>query len=86
MTTEYTKIRWDDIDPTVFIDDDGQAYLCWGNTQCYYAKLKKNLIELDGPIILIIFPVSRKPLGYINVETGITSLTLRSFPKRFAMQ
>ena len=42
MTTQYTSIAWDDIDPTVFIDDDGQAYLFWGNTQCYYAKLKDN--------------------------------------------
>jgi len=52
MTTD-TKISWDDIDPTVFIDDDGQAYLCWGNTFCYYAKLKPNMIDLDGPIIKI---------------------------------
>jgi beta-xylosidase len=52
MTTD-TKISWDDIDPTVFIDDDGQAYLCWGNTYCYYAKLKANMTELDGPIIKI---------------------------------
>lgn len=50
MTTEYTNISWDDIDPTVWIDDDGQAYLFWGNTQCYYAKLKDNMIELDGAI------------------------------------
>ncbi|WP_372932329.1 family 43 glycosylhydrolase, partial [Mariniphaga sediminis] len=50
MTTEYTNISWDDIDPTVWIDDDGQAYLFWGNTQCYYAKLKGNMIELDGAI------------------------------------
>lgn len=56
MTTQYTSIGWDDIDPTVFIDDDGQAYLFWGNTQCYYAKLKKNLIELDGPIMPISLP------------------------------
>ncbi|MBO5014950.1 MAG: glycoside hydrolase family 43 protein, partial [Bacteroidaceae bacterium] len=56
MTTEYTKIFWDDIDPTVWIDDDGQAYLFWGNTQCYYAKLKKNMIELDGPIMPIKLP------------------------------
>ncbi|MGP4041400.1 family 43 glycosylhydrolase [Gracilibacillus sp. D59] len=41
---------WDDIDPTVFIDDDGQAYLYWGNTHVYYAKLKDNMIELDGNI------------------------------------
>lgn len=53
MTTEYTKISWDDIDPTVIIDDDGQAYLFWGNTQCYYAKLKKNMIELDSPIMAV---------------------------------
>lgn len=32
MTTQYTSIAWDDIDPTVFIDDDGQAYLFWENT------------------------------------------------------
>lgn len=57
MTTEYTKISWDDIDPTVIIDDDGQAYLFWGNTQCYYAKLKKNMVELDGPIM----PVKNLP-------------------------
>lgn len=56
MTTERTKIYWDDIDPTVFIDDDGQAYLYWGNTQCYYARLKKNMIELDGPIVYVDLP------------------------------
>ena len=56
MTTEQTSIFWDDIDPTVFIDDDGQAYLMWGNTQCYYAKLKDNMIELDEPIIPVDLP------------------------------
>ncbi len=56
MTTERSKSFWDDIDPTVFIDGDGQAYLCWGNNQCYYAKLKENMIELDGPIIPIDLP------------------------------
>lgn len=55
MTTD-TKISWDDIDPTVFIDDNGQAYLFWGNTICYYAKLKDNMIELDGPIKTISLP------------------------------
>lgn len=49
MTTDI-EIDWDDIDPAVFIDDDGQAYIFWGNTKAYYAKLKGNMIELDGPI------------------------------------
>jgi len=56
MTIEYTQIGWDDIDPTVWIDDDGQAYLFWGNTQCYYAKLKENMIELDSDIMPIHLP------------------------------
>lgn len=55
MTTD-TKISWDDIDPSVFIDNDGQAYLFWGNTICYYAKLKPNMTELDGPINKISLP------------------------------
>ena len=55
MTTQ-TKIDWDDIDPTVMIDDDGQAYLFWGNSVCHYAKLKENMIELDGPIKTISLP------------------------------
>ncbi|OLY94058.1 Glycosyl hydrolases family 43 [Cnuella takakiae] len=55
MTTD-AKISWDDIDPSVFIDDDGQAYLFWGNTVLKYAKLKPNMIELDGPINRIQLP------------------------------
>jgi beta-xylosidase len=55
MTTK-TSISWDDIDPTVMIDDDGQAYLFWGNTVCHYAKLKENMVELDGPIQTIDLP------------------------------
>lgn len=55
MTTK-TKISWDDIDPTVMIDNDGQAYLFWGNTVCNYVKLKENMIEFDGPIQTIDLP------------------------------
>ncbi|MGS2648225.1 family 43 glycosylhydrolase [Streptosporangium sp. LJ11] len=40
------------IDPTVFTDDDGQAYIYWGS---YYgvraAKLKPDMINLDGPVV-----------------------------------
>ncbi|GLU43917.1 glycoside hydrolase family 43 protein [Allomuricauda sp. NBRC 101325] len=54
--TKATDISWDDIDPSVIIDDDGQAYLFWGNTACYYAKLKENMVELDGEIKTIDLP------------------------------
>ena len=40
-----------DIDPAVFIDDDGQAYLFWGSWgEARMVKLKENMIETDGPI------------------------------------
>jgi len=41
---------WACIDPAVFIDDDGQAWIFWGNRECYYAKLKENMVEIDGEI------------------------------------
>lgn len=41
----------DNIDPSVFIDDDDQAYIYWGTDRVVrQAKLKKNMIEIDGPI------------------------------------
>jgi beta-xylosidase len=55
MTTAINSDK-DDIDPTVIIDDDGQAYIFWGNAQCYFAKLKKNMTELDGPIHTVQLP------------------------------
>ena len=48
--TKQTDIMWDDIDPGVFVDDDGQAWLYWGNTVLKYAKLKAAMTELDGEI------------------------------------
>jgi len=59
MTTDM-KHAWDDIDPTVFIDDDGQAYMFWGNGSCKWVKLKANMTELAGPITVF------KPLHYIE--------------------
>ncbi len=38
-------------DPTIFIDDDGQAYLYWGgNGPCYYVKINEDMISLSGDI------------------------------------
>jgi hypothetical protein len=42
-----------DIDPTVFIDDDGQAYLYWGNPNLWYVKLNKDMISYSGDIVKI---------------------------------
>ncbi len=52
MTT-YAKHSWDDLDPTVYIDDDGQAWLYWGNGACYRAKLNEDMVSLGSGIEVI---------------------------------
>ena len=41
---------WRGLDPTVFIDDDGQAYLYWGNNVLYWVKLNADMISYSGSI------------------------------------
>ncbi|MBN1757581.1 MAG: family 43 glycosylhydrolase, partial [Chitinispirillaceae bacterium] len=41
------------IDPTVMIDDDGQAYMYWGNPDAYYVKLNKDMVSYSGDIVKI---------------------------------
>jgi len=77
---------WACIDPSVFIDDDGQAWLFWGNRECYYAKLNANMTELAGPVKRIEFeglqfteaPWLHKHKGnyYLSYATG--------FPEKIA--
>lgn len=38
------------VDPNVFIDKDGQAYLYWSQGNIYAAKLKANMLELDSEV------------------------------------
>lgn len=38
------------IDPTVFVDDDGQAYMYWGNGTLRYVKLNSDMITTSGNI------------------------------------
>ena len=51
-----SKHSWACIDPAILIDDDGTAYIIWGNRECYCAKLKDNMTEIDGEIHRIDVP------------------------------
>ena len=46
----YEDGSWDYIDPTVMVDDDGQAWLYWGNPRCYYAQLNDDMRSLKGEV------------------------------------
>jgi beta-xylosidase len=83
MTTDV-PISWDDIDPAAFIDDDGQAYLFWGNQRCRYVKLKPNMTEFEGEIMKVDVPEfteapwvhKRGEIYYLTYATG--------FPEKIA--
>lgn len=47
----WQKEHWYDIDPTVLIDDDGQAYMYWGNPNLYSVKLGEDMISTVGDIV-----------------------------------
>lgn len=44
------------LDPFAFVDDDGQAYLFWGNGRCFYSKLQDNMIELENNRTMLDLP------------------------------
>lgn len=47
----WQKEHWYDIDPTVWVDDDGQAYMYWGNPEIYAVRLNEDMISYSGDII-----------------------------------
>jgi arabinoxylan arabinofuranohydrolase len=49
---------WGYIDPSVFIDDDGQAYLYWGNPHLYYVKLNKDMVSYDQNVGIVKVPLT----------------------------
>lgn len=78
-------VTWDDIDPTVFTDDDGETYLCWGNTRCYFAKLKPNMTELDGGITTIEGLPHYTEAPWLHKHNGLYYLSFAvGFPERTA--
>lgn len=53
----WQKEHWYDIDPSVFIDDDGQAYMYWGNPNVYYVKLNEDMISYSGEIVQLDYKI-----------------------------
>ncbi len=65
------------IDPNVFIDHDGQAYLYWSQGNIYGARLKDNMLELaEAPKTLGELPTKGLKEGpYVFERKGIYYLT-----------
>jgi hypothetical protein len=65
------------IDPNVFIDKDGQAYLYWSQGNIFGAKLQDNMLELaSDPIIFQDLPTKGLKEGpYLFERNGLYYLT-----------
>lgn len=65
------------IDPNIFIDKDGQAYMYWSSGEIFGAKLKENMLELDSEVMTLGKLPSKglKEGAYVFERNGIYYLT-----------
>ena len=52
------------IDPTVYIDNDGQAYLYWGNPNLWHVKLNEDMISYNQELGIIKEDLKDENFGY----------------------
>lgn len=85
------KHSWRTIDPTVMIDDDGQAWLYWGNGACWLVKLNEDMVSYDKIYGIkevkfngeLDFPFTEAP--WIHKKNGLYFLSFAiGFPERIA--
>ena len=46
----WDQSNWFDIDPSVYTDDDGLAYMYWGNPHTFWAKLGNDMTSLTSKV------------------------------------
>lgn len=63
---------WNDIDPTVFIDDDGQAYLYFGNPELRYVLLNEDMVSYDESVGVQKIPMTQESFAKGGHMTGTT--------------
>lgn len=61
---------WNDIDPTVYLDDDGQAYLYFGNPELRYVLLNEDMISYNKEVGIVRIPMTVESFGKGSHDTG----------------
>lgn len=61
---------WNDIDPTVFIDDNGQAYLYFGNPELRYVLLNEDMVSYDESVGVVKIPMTVESFAKGSHDTG----------------
>ena len=74
---------WQDIDPTVAIDDKGQAWLYWGNPQLWYVRLNEDMVTYDrsiGQNGIVAVDMTAEAFGYKQGRDGKPGTTYTEGP------
>ena len=70
-TAAYASHTWRNIDPVVFVDDDGQAYLYWGNGNLYWVELEDDMVHLKGELYTLDANGMMQDRDVTNVELHV---------------
>lgn len=70
------------IDPDVFIDDDGAAYLYWGQGHCWVVKLNEDMVSFDPAGVKEITPPGFNEGAFVLKRNGLYYLMWSEFDTR----
>jgi beta-xylosidase len=63
------------IDPSIFLDDDGTAYLLWGNQTAYLVALNDDMMSFDHATVTSFVPSGFREAAWIHKRAGIYYLS-----------
>lgn len=70
------------IDPMVFVDADGAAYLYWGQGRCKAVKLNEDMISFDRKAVRDITPPGYNEGPFVHFRKGIYYLSWSEYDTR----
>jgi beta-xylosidase len=70
------------IDPMVFVDDDGAAYLYWGQGRCKAVKLNEDMISFDRTGVTDLTPPGYNEGPFLHKRAGMYYLSWSEFDTR----
>lgn len=70
------------IDPMVFVDSDGSAYLYWGQGRCKVVPLNEDMISFDAAKVRDITPKGYNEGPFVHFRNGLYYLSWSEFDTR----
>ncbi|MFI5137210.1 MAG: family 43 glycosylhydrolase [Sphingobacteriales bacterium] len=70
------------IDPMVFTDDDGSAYLYWGQGNCHIVKLNEDMVSFDADKVITIRPEGYNEGPFVIKRSGVYYLMWSEYDTR----